>query len=93
MIVKCSVRNVDVEYLCLVQSKFNIPDDDTVSLVLEMVGCLVETEELPSVISLQQPLVILCGAEIWATGTNVMYVYAFIIFRRNANAFRTVGIG
>lgn len=47
------------------RSKFNLPNDDQLSLVLEVDGCLVELDDIPSVISLQQPLMVLRGTETW----------------------------
>lgn len=51
-------RNSSLE----IWSKFNVPDDP-LSLVLDIDGCLIETNDLPSVISSQQPLMMLCRTE------------------------------
>ena len=47
------------------RAKFSVQGIDPVSLVMEADGCLVETDDLPDVISLQQPLMILRGTEEW----------------------------
>lgn len=61
-----------MQFVLLVRAKFSVPENEAVSLVMEADGCLVETDDLPYIISLQQPLMILRGTEGW---TQVCFIY------------------
>jgi len=66
-----------LQSVLLVRAKFSVPEDDPVSLVMEADGCLVETDDLPDVISLQQPLMIPRGTERW-TQVSVCFIYLLL---------------
>lgn len=48
-----------------VRAKFGVDENVHMSLVLEADGCVVDADDLPEVVALQQPFMLLSDTEVW----------------------------
>jgi hypothetical protein len=52
-----------------VRKKFNIPENVEVKFVLESDGCDIDTADLPGILPLSDPLMVLWGSQMWSKVT------------------------